>query len=176
MRKLLIAVVVAALVLDVGAASVWARRGGCGGGHRHHRHRHHGGGGGCASACSTCGGGGYGSYGSYGALPEGGGYYGADLPPNAPMLGAAIDQPATLFVDLPADATLTVDGTATTSTTSSRMFVTPPLQGGRTYHYTLTAQVMRHGHAQTVTRAVAVRAGEQTRVRLDIPDGAAAAS
>jgi uncharacterized protein (TIGR03000 family) len=82
---------------------------------------------------------------------------------------------ATLVVELPADATLTVDGTATTSTSASRTFVTPALEAGRTYHYTLTAQVMRDGAVQTVTRQVAVQAGEETRVSLDIPAGQVAA-
>jgi len=187
MRKLLIAVVATLLVLDAGAASVWARRGcggGCGGG-RHHRH---GGRGGCASACgmggcgmAACGGYGYGAYGSYGgyggygAFTPGGMSYGTYLPAEDAAQGTAVSQPATLVVELPADATLTVDGTATTSTSSSRVFITPALQPGRTYTYTLSAQVMRDGGVQTVTREVAVRAGEQTQVQLDIPGTAVVA-
>jgi uncharacterized protein (TIGR03000 family) len=81
---------------------------------------------------------------------------------------------ATLVVDLPADATLTVDGNATTSTSASRLFVTPALETGKTFHYTLTAQVVRDGNVQTVTRQVAVRAGETTRDQLDLPVAAVA--
>jgi uncharacterized protein (TIGR03000 family) len=188
MRKLLIAVAATLLVLDTGA-SAWARHG-CGGG-RHHGRR--GGSGGCGSACGTggcgmaaCGGcgyggygygayGSYGGYGTYGAFNSGGMYYGTYLPAEDAVQATAISQPATLVVELPADATLTVDGTATSSTSSSRLFITPALQAGRTYTYTLTAQVMRDGGVQTVTREVAVRAGEETRVQLDMPGTAVVA-
>jgi uncharacterized protein (TIGR03000 family) len=95
--------------------------------------------------------------------------YAGGLVTDALVEGPSIGQLALVFVELPSDATLTVDGTATTSTSSNRVFVTPALEAGRTYTYTLTAQVMRDGSLQTVTREVPVRAGEETRVRLDMP-------
>jgi uncharacterized protein (TIGR03000 family) len=77
------------------------------------------------------------------------------------------DGSALIVVDLPPDATLKVDDTLTKSTTSNRVFMTPPLESGRIYQYTLTAEVMRDGVQQTVTRQVTVRAGEETRVSLE---------
>jgi uncharacterized protein (TIGR03000 family) len=75
-------------------------------------------------------------------------------------------------VTLPADARLTVDGTATTSTSGLRRFVTPPLRPGKKYSYTFKAEVVRQGHTITVARKVPVEAGRQTAVSLDVPGSA----
>jgi len=53
-------------------------------------------------------------------------------PEEAPPRGAAL-----MIVKLPAEAELWIDDTKTTQGGSSRRFVTPPLQGGRTFAYTL---------------------------------------
>jgi uncharacterized protein (TIGR03000 family) len=82
--------------------------------------------------------------------------------------------PATLTVTLPADAQLRVDGQRTSSTSSRRVFVSPPLQPGRSYSYTLEAQVVRNGQTLSVSREVPVRAGQQTAVNLDMPTFTAA--
>jgi uncharacterized protein (TIGR03000 family) len=50
------------------------------------------------------------------------------------------------------------------------VLVTPDLQPGREYQYTLTAEVQREGGMQRITRTITVRAGEQTAVQLQIPD------
>jgi uncharacterized protein (TIGR03000 family) len=73
---------------------------------------------------------------------------------------------ARLIVSLPADARLTVDGAATTSTSALRTFVTPPLAAGKDYTYELRAEFVSDGRPQVVTRTVHVRAGEETRVDL----------
>jgi uncharacterized protein (TIGR03000 family) len=115
-----------------------------------------------------CGGGwGYGGHagGGYGSME------GYALNGYSEVLGS---QEASLVVNLPADATLTVDGEATTSTSSTRYFRTPSLDVGKDYHYTLKAKVTRDGKVETVTRRVLVRAGEETRVNLDLPTTAAA--
>jgi uncharacterized protein (TIGR03000 family) len=75
--------------------------------------------------------------------------------------------PATLIVTLPADARLTIDDMATRSTSATRTFVTPPLQPGREFHYTLKAEGRRGTEPVTATRDVSVRAGQETRVTLD---------
>lgn len=80
--------------------------------------------------------------------------------------------PATLIVQVPADAKLTIDDQPTTSTSELRVFETPPLSQTNEYTYTLKAQVTRDGQIRTETRQVNVRGGEQTVVRLDIPQGA----
>lgn len=77
--------------------------------------------------------------------------------------------PATIFVSLPAEAKLIVDDVVTKSTSSDRVFVSPALPRGQDFSYTLTAEVVRDGKAVSVSRKVAVRAGEETRVSLELP-------
>ena len=77
--------------------------------------------------------------------------------------------PATIFVSLPAEAKLTIDGTATQSTSATRAFASPALEPGQQYYYTLKAEIVRDGKTVSTSRRVAVRAGEETRVRLEFP-------
>jgi uncharacterized protein (TIGR03000 family) len=74
---------------------------------------------------------------------------------------------AMLVVNLPADATLTIDDTPTVSTSAERTFTTPALEPGKVYRYTLKAQVTRNGQVQEMTQKVTVQSGETTRVSLD---------
>jgi uncharacterized protein (TIGR03000 family) len=73
---------------------------------------------------------------------------------------------ATIVVTLPEDARLTFDGKATVSTGSRRLFITPPLERGRDFHYTIEANVMRNGKTATSSQQITVKAGEVTRVGL----------
>jgi len=77
--------------------------------------------------------------------------------------------PAILMVSLPADATLTIDGGATRSTSAERSFITPPLDPGKVFDYVLVAEVVRDGKTLTTSRKVTVRGGQETRVTLEIP-------
>jgi uncharacterized protein (TIGR03000 family) len=77
--------------------------------------------------------------------------------------------PATLRVTLPADATLKVDGYTTRSTSGTRTFVTPPLEPGKVYHYTLTAELPGGSQPETVSKRVEVRPGAETNVTLAFP-------
>jgi uncharacterized protein (TIGR03000 family) len=81
---------------------------------------------------------------------------------------------AKLYVTLPADAKLTIDDRPTASTSESRLFESPSLPPGKTFHYVLKATVVRGGKTETVTKKVAVRAGEDTRVKIEIPEAAVA--
>lgn len=81
----------------------------------------------------------------------------------APEKGA----PAVLHVLLPADATLTIDGEKTTSTSADRHFETPALEPGKVYLCTLKAEFVRSGATVRLERKVRVRAGMQTDVILD---------
>jgi uncharacterized protein (TIGR03000 family) len=74
--------------------------------------------------------------------------------------------PATIIVNLPADARLTVDGTVTKSTSATRVFTSPALKVGQEYHYNLKAEVVQDGKTVTLARRVAVRAGNETSVSL----------
>jgi uncharacterized protein (TIGR03000 family) len=146
-------------------------------------------GGGCYGGC--CGGRAYGSMGGgyYGAMSYDGGYgpswygtptyYGSTTYSGGYVYGrpfegggyydvSGLDAPATIVVRLPADAKLTVDGSATRSTDSVRTFVSPPLQAGKDYQYTLRAEVMRDGKTVERTRDVSVRAGQTSEVSFDI--------
>lgn len=76
--------------------------------------------------------------------------------------------PAKIRVTLPADATLTIDGQATKSTSANRWFVTPPLADGK-YAYTVKAEFVRDGMTITVEKQVWVRAGQETNVSLNVP-------
>jgi uncharacterized protein (TIGR03000 family) len=86
-----------------------------------------------------------------------------------PAAAPAERSPATVRVTLPADATLTIDGQATQSTSGQRLFVSPPLDAGKRYSYTFRARFLRAGKTMTVEQEVFVRAGRETRVSLEAP-------
>jgi uncharacterized protein (TIGR03000 family) len=77
--------------------------------------------------------------------------------------------PATIIVHLPADARLTLDGEATRSTGITRVFETPPLAPGKTFHYELVAQAGRDGEKEQAKQRIEVRAGRPTEVTLNLP-------
>jgi uncharacterized protein (TIGR03000 family) len=167
---------------------------------RHGHHRCHG----CSSCYSTCYGcsgygcygSGYGCYGSgYGCYGSGYGCYGAPpmTPPGPPPadkggkpMPPPVDKggkpgttsiepaPATIIVNLPADAKLMFDDYATTSTSNVRTFQTPTLPMGKDFTYTLKAQLMVEGKPMTQTEKITVRAGEETKVMFSFPNTVAA--
>ncbi|HKI35980.1 MAG TPA: TIGR03000 domain-containing protein [Gemmataceae bacterium] len=140
---------------------------------------------GCYGGCGGCYGCGcYGGYGySYGSMPYATGYGYAMSNGNLPAGYSYGDPanagnrygddngtaPATIVVRLPADATLTVDGAATTSTQGVRTFVSPPLQAGKDFQYTLRAEATRNGKKINKTQEVTVRAGRESEVTIDLP-------
>ncbi|HKB35183.1 MAG TPA: TIGR03000 domain-containing protein, partial [Gemmataceae bacterium] len=65
-------------------------------------------------------------------------------------------------------AKLTIDGNATTSTSSRRIFTSPTLQMGQEYVYTLRAEIIREGRTVAETQQVTVRAGEETPVQFSM--------
>jgi uncharacterized protein (TIGR03000 family) len=82
---------------------------------------------------------------------------------------APLAVPATLVVTLPADAKLTIDDAATTSTSAIRVFTSPDLPRGKEFYYTVKADIVRNGQTITVKKQVLVRAGQETRVALKFP-------
>jgi uncharacterized protein (TIGR03000 family) len=94
--------------------------------------------------------------------------------PNRPPQESDAGVPAMILVSLPTDAKLTIDDTPTRSTSGRRVFVSPPLEPGKTYHYTFKAEVMRDGRAVSVTKRIDLRAGQETRVELVLPGAAVA--
>ena len=95
------------------------------------------------------------------------------LPLAGPSAAHADEKPAVIRVTLPADATLTIDGEPTQSTSSDRCFRTPPLETGKEFHYTLRATVVRGDDTVGVERRVAVRAGQETDAALTLPGATA---
>ncbi len=84
--------------------------------------------------------------------------------------------PATIVVSLPADARLSIDDAATTSTSVRRVFVSPELNPGREYHYTLKAEWVRDGKPVVVSKTVTVSAGNETKVTIEAEGLAGVAS
>jgi len=84
--------------------------------------------------------------------------------------------PATIVVSLPANAVLTFDGVPTQTSSTRRVFQSPPLQPGENYYYTLTAEIQRDGRPVSVSRRVNVRAGQTAQVSLSFPTAEATAS
>lgn len=80
--------------------------------------------------------------------------------------GAMVPAPANLVINLPADAKLTFDGLATSSTSNVRQFVTPTLNAGIDHTYTLAAEIVRDGKTLKSAQIVTVRAGETTEVNF----------
>ena len=147
--------------------------------------------GGCNGYCSGCYGGCYGGYGCRGCY---GGYsccgcsgrviyyscHGgmpAGCHGGMPPAGEPVPKPkkmkkeasADLVVTLPVDAKLTIDGKATSNDNGNsinRLFITPPLEVGWDYQYTLRAEILRDGQRRILTQDVTVRPGEQTRVSM----------
>jgi len=78
----------------------------------------------------------------------------------------SLSLPATILVSLPVDATLTIDGHATRSTSSLRRFETPALPAGQEFTYKLRASVVRDGAERAMTQHVKVIGGKETPVNM----------
>lgn len=143
--------------------------------------------GGCYGGAFGCAGGGYACLGCYGCYGWGGYVASAPvLPATAPAGGergrdtmsyaAAPRAPATVVVNLPADAKLFADGKAI-ALDERNSFSTPKLVPGEAYTYTLKVQAVRNGRLVNETKDVQVWAGETTRVAFrDLAGGAPAAA
>lgn len=77
---------------------------------------------------------------------------------------------ATIIVHVPANATLVVDGKPTRSTSETRRFYSPPLEPGKSYHYTFEARMERDGQMVKVDKRVDVGAGDRRVITLTMPD------
>jgi uncharacterized protein (TIGR03000 family) len=137
-------------------------------------------GGGACSGGYVCGGG-YGctggAWGCTGGVPCGGMYAPQMAPPvkegeklkempKEKKEKEEVRAPATIVLSLPADAKVSIDGVATTSTSASRTFVTPELAPAKQFVYTFSAKIVRDGQTLTATEQVSVRAGAESRVNL----------
>ena len=71
-----------------------------------------------------------------------------------------------MIVRVPADASLSVDGSPTYTTASVRTFETPELAPGKDYAYTFKAEYNKDGKTVSVTKRVSVSPGKTTDVDL----------
>jgi len=115
----------------------------------------YGSGSGCHGGChgSSYGSGCHGSSGYYGAPTGDAGY-------NYGSLGNA----ALINVKVAANATLTFDDEPTQQTGEFRQFMTPALEPGKNFSYTVHAKWQDGGRDMDQSRKVSVRAGQQTQV------------
>lgn len=76
---------------------------------------------------------------------------------------------ASVVVSLPADAKLIANDQVMRATSGHREFVTPALEQGKTYSYTLKMIVERDGKTLEESKRILVRAGERTEVNFALP-------
>jgi uncharacterized protein (TIGR03000 family) len=144
---------------------------------------------GCRGGCygGGCYGGGYGGGcygGSYGGCTGGGVMiYGQPQPKGmpapetvpSPKKEVSLPTPGTIVVSLPADAKLMIDGYVTQQTSAQRRLVTPAIQPGQEFTYTLVAETTQDGQPVTQTQQVTVRPGQLTPVNFNFSTLPAAA-
>src|SRR5437762_1111793 len=121
---------------------------------------------GCKGCCGCCG---YDCSGCCGGCCGGwcGGGCGGGLDVSGGKAGAVAEgsAPATIVVNLPAPAKLTIDGNTTSSTSERRVFVSPALEAGQEYYYTLKAEI----NGEVKEERVTVKAGQEVAVKIDFP-------
>ncbi len=151
------------------------------------------------SSCYGCGGcwGGWGCGGCYGVSYGCEGYGCAGLgyagPVDRPMMKKIEDgkngkdgkdgegdvrasEPATVVVKAPRDVTVTFNGQETTRSSEVESFQTPALAPGRTYAYSVKAEVVRDGKKVSRSKRILVRAGGRSRVDFSDLDSASASA
>jgi uncharacterized protein (TIGR03000 family) len=123
---------------------------------------------GCWSSChGSCHGSGFGCGGivyptAVGCSGCGGTMMGAD----SAAKPEANEKQATVTVQTPEGAKLTVDGKEIELTSTSQTFVTPELDPKRTYFYEMKATIKKDGKELSINKRVAVKAGEKVTVDL----------
>jgi len=162
----------AVLMIALTAGTGTVDRGGRGGCHGCYGGCYCGGYGGCYGGC-------YGGYGCYGGCYGGYGRYvysGGVGTMGYASIATPSTSAATIVVDLPATAKLTIDGNPTTSISARRTLITPDLDPSSGYVYTLRAEMVSNdGQTLTKEQRVTVRAGQTSSVQFSFPAQTAAA-
>ena len=83
---------------------------------------------------------------------------------------AAQTGPVLIFVTVPADAALEIDGTAVRQTGPVRRLITPPLEAGKTYSYALKATFAQAGRTVVVEKTLVVEPGRDWEIDLTKAD------
>lgn len=86
---------------------------------------------------------------------------------NSGLNNSAAANEATIVVRMPASASLSIDGQQTQQRSNTRIFTSPPLQSGKTYTYTLRAEMDRGGRLVRDTKTVEVSAGKRSEVTFN---------
>jgi uncharacterized protein (TIGR03000 family) len=79
------------------------------------------------------------------------------------------DNKAHIWLRVPADATVWVDGNKTQQTGEARHFLSPPLTPGKNYTYQLRVRWTKDGKPLEQDRDIDVRAGSHVRLDLTRP-------
>jgi uncharacterized protein (TIGR03000 family) len=110
----------------------------------------------------------------YGAYTEGPGFfYSTAVPPAS----APEEQVAYLHIRvMPPHAEISIEGSKTAQIGSSRLYVSPPLNQGENYTYTIHVSWKENGREVTRDRKVPVRAGDRLSIVFREPQAAAASS
>jgi len=80
------------------------------------------------------------------------------------------DRPATVIVHVPENATLLVNGKRSRSSSSTRLFYSPPLESGKSYYYDFEAWMNRDGQKVKAQKRVEVGAGDRHEISITMPD------
>ncbi len=95
---------------------------------------------------------------------------------DAPKKDASLTTSGTILVTLPADAKLSIDGYVSQQTSAQRRLITPAIQPGQEFTYTLVAETTQNGQVVSQTQQVTVRAGQQMPVNFNFSTTPTAAS
>jgi uncharacterized protein (TIGR03000 family) len=109
---------------------------------------------------------------SYGAYTEGPGFFYSSVVPPA---SAPEEQVAYVHVRVaPPHARISIEGSETRQIGSSRLFVSPPLNQGQNYVYTIQVSWNDNGRVVNQERKIPIRAGDRISVVFREPQSAAA--
>lgn len=82
------------------------------------------------------------------------------------LLLAQEAKPVLIKLLVPADAVVEIEGARTNQTGTERSFVSPPLESGKTYVYTIKVTWKEGGKDKTVTEKLRVQAGDEKTINL----------
>ncbi len=91
------------------------------------------------------------------------------LPGSGSSSPSGLSTQAGIRVLVPADAEVFFDGKRTTQKGAERLFITPPLQSGKKYHYDLLARWKEDGKTVEQKRRIDVSSGTAIRVDMRTP-------
>jgi uncharacterized protein (TIGR03000 family) len=94
------------------------------------------------------------------------------LPAPVPGLILPADTTVQLFIQVPENATVSIDGAATRQTGTTRQFASPPLAPGKEYSYEVRARWTAAGKTVEQTQNVTVRAGDRLNVTFPVAEPA----